>query len=144
VQNSLHRDPQEYVVAFQHGEEAGFNYFFTSLYPALVYYAGRILGDRPAAEDIVEESFIKIWERHTTFTHPNVIKSWLYTTVRNACLSRLQQEQRNSAKRDALENEYKGRYENSVLHEIIRAEVISEVHAHIESLPAECRKQQVS
>src|SRR3954469_8578611 len=77
---------QDYVQAFQRGEEKGFTYFFNELYPALLYFAFRIIDDKPAAKDIVEESFIKIWERHTTFTHNKVIKSWLYTTVRNACI----------------------------------------------------------
>lgn len=138
--NPFTRDPHEYVVAFQQGKEQGFTYFFTSLYPALVYYAGRILNDRAAAEDVVEESFIKIWERHSNFTHPNVIRSWLYTTVRNACITRLQQEERNHVKKEQLVSLYENSHENSVLHDIIRAEVISEVHAYIESLPTECRK----
>ncbi len=138
--NPPSRNPHEYVIAFQQGREQGFTYFFTSLYPSLVYYAGRILNDRAAAEDIVEESFIKIWERHTSFTHQNVIRSWLYTTVRNACITRLQQEERHHVKREQLAFQYQNSHESSVLHDIIRAEVISEVHTYIESLPAECRK----
>ena len=133
-------DIQDHVNAFQRGEEKGFTYFFNALYPALLYYAFRILGDKPTAEDVVEESFIKIWERHSTFTHPKVIKAWLYTTVRNGCLNRLQQQQRAINQQDQLAKLSEGEYESFALHEIIRAEVIRELHENIESLPTACRQ----
>lgn len=134
------KDIQDYVEAFQRGEEQGFSYFFNDLYPALLYYAFRFLNDRPSAEDVVEESFIKIWERHESFNHPQVIKSWLYTTVRNACLNKLQQEQRKQVKEDMLARQQEGAHQQSHLNEIILAEVIAEVHATISSLPTGCRK----
>jgi RNA polymerase sigma-70 factor (family 1) len=133
-------DIEYYVHAFQRGEEKGFNYFFNSLYPALLYYAFRILNDKPAAEDVVGESFIKIWERHSTFSHPKVIKSWLYTTVRNGCLNRLQQQQRSMAQQAQLARQQEGSFESYALHEIIRAEVIRELYENIESLPTACRQ----
>jgi RNA polymerase sigma-70 factor (family 1) len=134
------KDIHDYVASFKRGEEEGFTYFFKTLYPALLYYAFRIVNDRPAAEDVVGESFIKIWERHETFDHPLVIKSWLYTTVRNACLNKLQQEQRKINRDEAWAREQEGKYEQSVLNDIILAEVVSEVHATMEILPTECRK----
>src|ERR1044071_8998431 len=83
------------VKAFQRGEEKGFTYFFNELYPALLYFAFRILNDKAASKDIVEDSFIKIWERHSSFNHPKVIKSWLYTTVRNGCIDWQRNQQTN-------------------------------------------------
>lgn len=133
-------DIQDFVHAFQRGEEKGFTYFFNSLYPALLYYAFRILNDRPAAEDVVGESFIKIWERHSTFAHPKVIKSWLYTTVRNGCLNRLQQQHRSLAQQEQLAKQSEGTHESYALHEMIRAEVIRELYENIESLPSACRQ----
>jgi RNA polymerase sigma-70 factor (family 1) len=132
-------DIQDCVLAFQRGEEQGFTYFFNELYPALLYYAFRIVRDRAIAEDVVGESFIKIWERHSQFSHPKVIKSWLYTTVRNGCLNRLLQEQRKQAREEKLARSQEGSYQESSLNEIIRAEVVREVHATIECLPTACR-----
>lgn len=129
---------QQYTDAFRRGEEKGFTYFFRQLYPALLYFSFRIVKDRTIAEDIVEESFIKIWERHSQFSHPKVISAWLYTTVRNGSLNRLEKEKR--------EQEHKGKLaeqplpqEESTLNAIIRSEVIREVHASIETLPRACR-----
>ena len=130
---------QDYAHAFQRGEEKGFTYFFNSLYPHLLYFASRLLNDRPAAEDVVGESFIKVWERRTTFRHPNVIKSYLYTTVRNTCINYLHQEKRAQAQEENLARHRQDSHEGYVLHEIIRAEVLREIHENIESLPSACR-----
>jgi RNA polymerase sigma-70 factor (family 1) len=133
------KDIQDYVAAFQRGEEQGFTYFFNALYPALMYYAYRILNDKAAAEDVVEESFIKIWERHTTFSHHQVIKSWLYTTVRNACINIKQQEQRQNTHKETIARSLQVTQE-SPLNDMIVAEVITQVHATIQVLPTECRR----
>lgn len=84
---------------FKDGDEESFNYVFSKLYPALVYYAFRILNDRPSAEDVASHSFIKIWRMHNTFTNYNVIKSWLYTTTRNECINILQDNKRKNSKK---------------------------------------------
>lgn len=132
-------DIQELTLAFQRGEEKGFNYFFTSLYPALLYYAFRITNDKYAAEEIVQDSFIKIWHRHSSFTHPKVIKSWLYTTVYNASIDQIKKEQRLRA----MERSFSITEEISetpVQHEIIYTEVTREIYAAITQLPPACRQ----
>ena len=134
------KDIHDYVAAFQRGEEQGFNYFFKTLYPALVYYAFRILNDRPVAEDVVGESFIKIWERHSTFSHPQVIKSWLYTTVRNTCINKLQERKRKLAQEQNLAKQMQDVHEGTALQDMILSEVIGQLHATIQVLPTECRK----
>ena len=127
------------VKAFQRGEEKGFTYFFNELYPALLYFAFRIVNDKAAAKDIVEDSFIKIWERRTTFSHHKVIKSWLYTTVRNGCIDWQRKQQSNQQHEEELANMQK----NSEIHamqEMIRAEVASEIYNAFTHLPPRCRQ----
>lgn len=133
-------DIVEMTKSFQKGEEKGFTFFFNSLYPALLYYAFRIVNDKPVAEDIVEESMIKIWERHWSFDHPQVIKSWMYTTVRNACLNTLQQDARHNRHKEILAAEMQDQYQKSQFAEIVKAETITEVHKALKVLPPECRK----
>lgn len=99
-----------------------------------------MLDDQSDAEDIVGESFIRIWERHTLFSHPQVIKSWLYTTVRNGCLSHLHKEKNNQINQEQLAKYREDDYETFILQEIIRAEFLRELYEHIESLPRSCRK----
>lgn len=137
---TANEEVQVYMLAFQQGEEKGFTYFFNLLYPSLVYYAFRILKDRQAAEDVVEDAFIKIWERHSTFTNSQAIKPWLYTVARNMCLDRLRKEKSSRRYKEAMSFQGKNSFQESSLNDIIHAEIINEIHSTINSLPTECRK----
>ncbi len=130
---------EEMTLAFQRGEERGFEYFYRSLYPSLWFYALRFLKDKQDAEDAVEEQFIKIWNTHETFSHPQVIKSWLYTCVRNYCLNKLKEEKRRADIRLIYANELEEAEEKS-LSRIIEAETIAEAGKIINLLPAACRE----
>lgn len=131
---------QDYAHAFERGEEKGFNYFFNTLYPALLYYAFRIMQDKSSAKDIVEESFIKIWERHSTFSHPKVIKSWLYTTVHNGCIDWQRKQQNTNAQHEEMAHLQQNNSETHAMQEIIRAEVTSEIYTAITELPPRCQR----
>lgn len=131
-------DIQDYVQAFRQGKEAGFTYFFNTFYKALTYYAHRMIKDRDAAEEIVGDSFIKIWQRHDTFDHVRVIKSWLYTTVRNSCLDWLRQQRYAAQNEQKLADRLKDASESNVLHDLVRAEVLREIHIAITNLPPQC------
>jgi RNA polymerase sigma-70 factor (ECF subfamily) len=128
-----------FTTLFRRGEAAGFSYFFTELYPPLRFYAFRILKDEAFAEDIVEDSFIKIWERHAQFSHHNVIKSWLYSTVRNACLTHFDKERRQRSAEAQFVMTLDDVYVPNAANEMIRAEVVADMYATIESLPPSCR-----
>src|SRR5579872_5759410 len=54
-------------------------------YGGLAYsVALRILSDRGAAEDVVQESFLSVWRRGSTFqSGRGSLRSWICTIVRN-------------------------------------------------------------
>jgi RNA polymerase sigma-70 factor, ECF subfamily len=53
---------------------------------ALAY---RQLGDRGHAEDIVQEAFLSVWRRSSTFdTSKGSVRGWLMSVVRNAAIDR--------------------------------------------------------
>lgn len=49
----------------------------------------RYLGDREEAADVVQETFLKYWNKHKDFDDYRKIKSFLYVVVRHACLNLL-------------------------------------------------------
>jgi RNA polymerase sigma-70 factor (family 1) len=108
-------------------------------YSPLCLFAERLVNDRAAAEDIVGESFIKLWNKRRDFESPQNIKAFMYITVRNASLNYLKQ-----AKRDSLNQKQlaylTGEKEESILNEMIRAEVLKEIMNEINNLPEQCRK----
>jgi len=60
----------------------------------LYYFAKRFVLDRQDAEDIVAESFIKLWRLRENFDNPQSIKAFLFITTRNGCLDFLRASQR--------------------------------------------------
>ncbi len=66
-----------------------FKKLFESLYEDLVFCANGYLFDVSASEDIVQETFIQLWEKAETITIKNSLKAYLYSMVRNRCLNYL-------------------------------------------------------
>jgi RNA polymerase sigma-70 factor, ECF subfamily len=57
--------------------------------------AFRILGDSGAAEEVVQDSFWKLWQRPEMFRpEGGVLIAWLYTVTRNSALDRKRKENR--------------------------------------------------
>ena len=66
----------------QEGDERAFRTLFEEFYASLCLFATRYLGDREEAADVVQETFLKYWNKHTDFDDYRKIKSFLYVVVR--------------------------------------------------------------
>jgi RNA polymerase sigma-70 factor (ECF subfamily) len=130
---------QQLVDEFSKGNQKAFAKIFQQLYPALCFFALSFTDDQAAAEDIVEEIFIIVWNRRESFDHYKVLRSFLYSSVRNACLNWIKQKARHAVheKRIAVSAELT---EASILENIVRAEVFRDVYSAFEKLPPKCRK----
>lgn len=126
--------------AFNRGEEKGFDFFFRELFPALCFFANRIIDNSSEAEDIASFAFIKIWKKHHQFDNAKIIRAYLYQIVRNDCLKFLQKEKRRNRLQEEIK--YFSIVDSNINSDadIIRAEVYSDVYKSLNSLPGECRK----
>jgi RNA polymerase sigma-70 factor (ECF subfamily) len=71
-------------------------------YASSVRTAYLILGNRPDAEDAVQESFLRAWKFRDDLATKSSFKPWLYRVVVNTCNSKLRKEipHRNRQRRD--------------------------------------------
>jgi RNA polymerase sigma-70 factor (family 1) len=132
----LHEDPFD---GFKQGDSRALQAIFKLFYPPLCLFAERMLRDRPAAEDIVGDTFVKLWKRHADFENLQNVKAFVYITTRNACLNALKQMQREQLSKKQLAY-LSGDKETFILNEIVRNEVLQEINREIEKLPGQCRK----
>jgi RNA polymerase sigma-70 factor (family 1) len=128
----------QWVLSFQNGDQHAFRELYYSCYPSLYYCARIILKDKQESEQIVLESFVKLWDRRVGFESWGHIRAFLYTTTRNACFSLLKSNHRNQRliEEAAMHNNPN---ELSAEEEMVKAEVMLEVYTAIEELPRECR-----
>lgn len=127
------------ITELKNGNAQSMIAFFDLYYSPLCFFAERLVRNRPAAEDIVEDSFMKLWKKHTDFESIQNIKAFLYITTRNACLNFLKQTQRDMASKKEMAY-LTGEKEDYVLNTMIRTEVLQEIYKAIEKLPAQSRK----
>lgn len=127
------------IVSFRKGSPDALQSLLKLFYSPLCLFAERLLADSAAAEDIVGESFVKLWNKRTDFESLQNLKAFMYITVRNACLNQLKQAKRDSLSKKQLAY-LTGEKEEFVLNEMIRAEVLKEIMQEINNLPEQCRK----
>jgi RNA polymerase sigma-70 factor (ECF subfamily) len=127
------------IAAFKQKDAKAFAYIFKLHRKALVYFAEKILGIRQEAEDIVADSFMKLWDKHADFDSLPQIKSFLYVVTRNSCLNFLKYSKRVSASQ--MEYSYwADSKEDEILHIMYRAELLLELNSEIEILPQEMKE----
>jgi RNA polymerase sigma-70 factor (ECF subfamily) len=134
------KDTDELNNELRTAQHPNFRAVFDRYYPSLCYFAEKLVQDSFAAEDIVEDVFLKLWLREPDFTKHKNIKAVLYIAVKNACIDFIRKRQRNIEKRNQLEYSLQQETETYALKEIIRTEILQEVYTELQKLPTECRK----
>jgi RNA polymerase sigma-70 factor (ECF subfamily) len=75
---------------FRNGNELVLESLYNRYYEALVFFGQKYIPCQDVVEDIVQESFIKLWEKRKSFFHEASVRSFLYKAVRNACINQLE------------------------------------------------------
>lgn len=124
------------INAFHAGDEKAFDQTFRTYYPALCFFAQRLLKDEDNARDIVQDCFVTLWNRRSTIDNPAAIQSYLYMMVRNRCIDKLKQEKKEKEVLSAFQSSDFSREE---LDEVIHAELIGKIYQCMEALPSKMK-----
>jgi RNA polymerase sigma-70 factor (ECF subfamily) len=88
------------------GEEAALAALYDRYAPLLVGLAERILGDRGAAEDVVQEVLLEVWNRAATYDPSrSSVSTWLILRLRSRAVDRLRSTRVRSAAVEAAAKE---------------------------------------
>jgi RNA polymerase sigma-70 factor (family 1) len=123
----------------QKGDECGFTAIFNEYYASLILYAYRITDDHAAAEDIVEEAFISLWNKQGSISEINSLKSYIFIITRNGSLSWIRKNKRQNSRNQAA-SIISESFDPNALETLIHAEMMSEIYAAMEKLPRQCKK----
>jgi RNA polymerase sigma-70 factor (ECF subfamily) len=127
------------VAAFRNGDQSAFREVFNVWYKPLYYFVNKLIESKEEAEEIVQNSFIKLFERCALFETAANIKAFLFVTARNNSFDYLRslkvQKEKQQAFFEAMQDEAFFQYEYE-----IKDELVEMVRAAIEELPEECRR----
>jgi RNA polymerase sigma-70 factor (family 1) len=73
--------------AIRAGDESAFRQLFDTLYGPLLGFACSFFRDDAAAEDVVQEAFVRLWDRRERLEEDIPLRAWLFRTVRNLALN---------------------------------------------------------
>lgn len=110
---------------------------FKEYYRPLVVFALKYINNAETAREIVQDFFVKLYEKRHSVNIDTSLKSYLYKSVYNACLNYISQnEMRNRHfKNMALQTE------DSVIDDQVAAvELQNRIYECIESMPEQCKK----
>ncbi len=76
-------DPNLIFERFQQGDRSAFNYFYDRYFPRLFLIIREYVGRDDAAEDIVSNAFIKLYDRRTRIREAEHVYGFLFVVARN-------------------------------------------------------------
>lgn len=77
-----------------------FDELFRLLYRGLVHYAYGFTGDKSSACDLVQDAFVKLWQKRKSIDPELSVKAYLYRIVRNLSLNLIRDRSRESGSYD--------------------------------------------
>ena len=84
-------------IELKKGNPDAFKEVFRLLYPRLKGYCKLFISDNDQVEDIIQETFVSLWEKKESIKPDKTIESYVFVILRNKCL--------NFLKKQKLEND---------------------------------------
>lgn len=89
---------REWARGLTESNRDSFSNFFRSTYDRYLRYASRLVGDRNAAVDLVQDAFVSVWNNREGLDPERSLKSYMYSVVRNHCLNFIRDHQNKTVR----------------------------------------------
>ncbi|PKQ62813.1 hypothetical protein BZG02_11495 [Labilibaculum filiforme] len=128
---------QTFLNLFRNGNQDSFKHLYDKYFDVLFLFGQKYISGQDIVEDIIQESFIKVWEKRATFYHEAALRAFLYKTVRNSCLNQIEHQK--------VRKSYEGQVNKTIcdedyfLHNVIEEEVSRMIKDTVQKLPESAR-----
>ena len=122
---------------FRNGDNIAFKKIYDRYFNALYLFGMKYISTQNVMEDILQEVFIKTWEKRAFFFHELALKAFLYKSVKNSCLNHIEHQ--------AVQKKFENRQdqdlysENTFYKNIIEEEVNLHISEALKELPESAR-----
>lgn len=119
------------------GDQTAFEILFRFYYPGLVVFAAQITLDKDEATEIVQDFFVRLWEKRTSIKESSSLKPYFFTSVKNRSFNYLKKTEAHAQSLEQLKDltETNPLYEPDIF---IESELQGKIKAAIDKLPARC------
>jgi RNA polymerase sigma-70 factor (ECF subfamily) len=80
---------KELMELIQAGDEKAFGILVERFQDRLLNFVGRIVTDRETAEELIQETFLRIFSQRQSYTPQYAVSTWIYTIALNLARSEL-------------------------------------------------------
>jgi len=129
---------QDLIASLKEGDEGAYNYIFTHYWKTLYLQAFAKLQSRDAAEEVVQELFVSLWEKRNILLINN-LTHYLRMALRNKCIDHI----RKQVVKEKYWNYYKTflpRQENNTQETISYNNLVEAVESGMARLPEKTKK----
>ncbi|MEN8157170.1 MAG: RNA polymerase sigma-70 factor [Bacteroidota bacterium] len=121
------------------GDTTAFELIFRHYYPGLVIYTSNFTRDHDQAEEIVQDFFSRLWEKHMNITSAQSLKSYCFQSVKNRALNFLRDKKVKSDYVNEIEQLSR---ENLLFNEdlYVTSELQDRIELAIGGLPDKCKE----
>ncbi|MBN2103378.1 sigma-70 family RNA polymerase sigma factor [bacterium] len=85
---------EELIARFQQGDEKAFNIIVERYKDPLINFVYHFLGDRIDAEDVVQETFLRVYRNKHLYRNIAKFSTWIYTIASNLAKTELRRRRR--------------------------------------------------
>ena len=137
----------KYWLKIQYGDEKSLEALFKEINSTLCNYAYYLTGDQFAAEEIVQDVFLKIWQNRENIKLSGSLKSYLLKSVRNHSINyllhkktkkntvnKLQPDESWQTIRDIIEDD------DFIVEKLEAKDTEKKIKAIVDTLPEHCRE----
>jgi RNA polymerase sigma-70 factor (ECF subfamily) len=122
-------------------DEKSFDELFKKYYSMLCIVAYDYVGDKSLAEEMVQDTFLNIWEKRNTIQVTPVIKYYLVKATQNTCLQYLRKKTIETQRMDAIEADKMIAWRDDYpLGRLFEKEIAEIIEHTIQSFPPQIKK----
>lgn len=84
---------KSYVLRLKNDDNNAYEQIYNALYPRLFYFIREYITDEETVRNILQDTFLILWEKRTLLSEDINLGAWLYTVTKNKALKHLRHQE---------------------------------------------------
>jgi RNA polymerase sigma-70 factor (ECF subfamily) len=133
--NNNYTESDSFRNLLKNGDKESYETLFLLYYDKLLHIAKGYIGTLEDSEGIVQNVFLKVWDKRNDFDHVKSINNYLYTITKNACLDLLKHNKIKSSFSENYISINEAFIRDEIASTLIESELEKRIFSAIELLP---------